>query len=179
MVTVFLDFDGVICTEGSYKVRYKYLWQQIYPNRYFPSGRRRQQFVDSMRGCDDAWHLTFQPECCGNVQTLLHFFPDSKLVLSTSWRHMFSLEEISGFLRANGIITPISGVTPMIGHRGAEIQAYCEEQGLKDTEIVALEDEEDLKPYNHRRVMTSFHGSHAGFRLNHLKHALRLLKDTP
>lgn len=177
--TVFLDFDGVIATSSSYKRRYQYLWKLSHGEVRFPRGSRLKRFIESCETDDRFFELVFSPTFCANVQKLLDY-TKADLVLSTSWRNVFTPEENNYFLSYNGITTVPVGQTPSRGidmynrGRGWEIHHYCLIHNLTPKDIIILEDEEDCKPYNGRMIRTSFYGPHSGFTEKHLKRALKL-----
>lgn len=178
---LFLDFDGVVATSGSYKRRYRHIWNELGRTGRLPTGKRLQQFVESVSTVDGAWELVFNPEMCERVQRLL-VLADADYVLSTSWRNMFPQEELEGFLAFNGLSQKAVGITPSVGldvfdrhKRGNQILRFCQEHGIDDARrIIILEDEEDCAPFESRVIRTSFNGPHAGFTEKHFLRAKRL-----
>lgn len=161
---VFLDIDGVLATEATYKV-----WRALGGCMYDRPQHRTE--------------VLFDPECVSLVQELLDA-TQAQVVVSSTWRNLYSWDFLTGLLADVGITSPIVGRTPHIKpkkmsqyiRRGDEIHAWLMEQSippeLKD--ILILEDEEDVRPYRKRQVKTTFYGPEAGFRERHLLSALKL-----
>lgn len=148
---VFLDIDGVLATEATW-------------DRWFADGGRPDR-----RG------LLFDEDCVKHVQALCERL-DAKVVVSSSWRELYSWEALVGLLRGAGLRAPIVGVTPLHPdrHRGAEIAAWMASHGLEDGDVLVLEDWEDVSPLQHRQVQPEFLGERAGFRREHLLAALAI-----
>ena len=161
MRVVVLDFDGVICTSGTYK-------------------RARVELVPQAWGSPTkTWTHPGEDLLCAdlaaNVQELC-VKAGAQIVLSTSWRNMYPLETLKGWLAAKRLTAEIVGVTPdLFGkRRGMEIDAWMAANGRTAPDIVILEDEEDVAPYRGRQIQTCFNGSRPGFTRRHLARALRL-----
>ena len=160
MRAVFLDFDGVICTSGTYKRATKVMVPQAW-------GPARLSWPNPLE--------LIAPPLVLNVSTLC-LRAEASIILSTSWRHQFTPPKLDEFLRATGLDASILilGVTPRLGHRGKEIEASVEAHGLTKNDICILEDEEDVTPFRGRQIKTSFVGSRSGFTERHLVRAFRL-----
>lgn len=183
--TLFLDFDGVIATDASYKRRYHYIWSQMYPAIPFPQRRHAwRTFAEECKTIEGHWELVFDPEKCKLVQDLLDY-TGADLVISSSWRNMFLMDEIVTFLSFNGIRTIPKGQTPSVGTmpyfhgRGWQIHRYCEANGITKEDIVIFEDLEDCEPFNGRVVRTKASGPREGLQYRHILQALRLWDITP
>ncbi len=88
----------------------------------------------------------------------------SVIVLTSTWRLTFNVDELVAMLRDKGLATArIAGVTPMIPHkrgRGQEIQAWldhaAESVGLEATGVVILDDLDDMLHLMPWLVQTTF-----------------------
>ena len=165
MRIVFLDFDGVITTSGTYKRATKVMVPQAW-------GEAKAVWPNPIE--------LITPDLVANVSTLC-LRAEAGIILSTSWRNEFTQPKLDEFLRATGLDAsiPILGVTPNTGHRGKEIAASVEAHGLTKNDICILEDEEDVSPFRGRQIKTSFVGSRPGFTARHLTRALRLFGLNP
>jgi len=163
--TVFLDFDGVICTSGTYKRATKVMVPQAWgpAEAMWPKANE-----------------LIAPDLVVNVSTLC-LRAEASIIFSTTWRELYPHDRLCGFLHEAGLDTsiPILGRTPSIGHRGKEIAASVEAHGLTKNDICILEDEEDVSPFRGRQIKTSFVGSRPGFTARHLTRALRLFGLNP
>lgn len=149
---VFLDIDGVLSTEDTYDAWYA-------AGR--PEGER---------------HTLLDPDCVALVNELCATL-EADVVVSSSWRAWLPWDDVVGALRRGGFTAPIVGRTPELAGqtRGAEIAAWIEAEGVDPSRVLILEDAEDVRPFAHRQVQTSFVGQDAGFRAEHLASALALL----
>lgn len=165
---MFLDFDGVLTTSGTYK-RWRKAGGDLIRNRHFKL------------------ELLFDPHCVEYAQQLCDMV-GAEVVLSTSWRTEHDLDDLKALLRQVGFTAPVIDKTPevypkkMSQHiiRGDEIAKWIEDYetqfriDIPKEEIIILEDAEDVSPYKDRQVRTSFSGTRAGFQKKHLHVGLRL-----
>ena len=151
MKVVFLDFDGVICTTSTYK-----RWRKT-------------------PGSSEHPEELFDRKLVANVQTLCER-SGAVVVLSTSWRHKFPLDDIRAWLEEAGLKAAVVGRTEYRGVRVNEISWYMGEHEpvLYPKDVVILEDAEPMLHLEGRTVRTTFEGPHPGFTERHLKYALRL-----
>lgn len=176
-VYLFLDFDGVVVTQASYRRYLEAMWEERSPGQYFPKGNRLLEFEAELNGQETPIWSMFDAKACAWVQRFVTV-TRAKIVLSTSWRNVYLPEENAAFLRLNGILEAPVGQTPSRGAtrgRGSQIEAYCIEHGIDASQIVIAEDEEDCHPYNHRVVRTTMDGLHPGFGEKQFHQALSLL----
>lgn len=111
----------------------------------------------------------FEPSCVAALQRLIKF-PDTRIVMTTSWRRGISTERFGELLAEQGIDSPVIGKTPYLTTRwdeqedtgrGHEIQAWLEENPLppfdpaREDAILILEDQEDLGPVRNRAYYTN------------------------
>lgn len=133
MKLLFLDMDGVLNSEQSAH----YFWWKKHD---------RQCYMQEWAELD--------PICCSNLNKLLEELPDCKVVISSTWRTHFELEEWDKhadeyFPALKGRIigkTPViresfRGFTP----RGVEITQWLKDNGHSDTPFVILDDNADME----------------------------------
>lgn len=171
MNIIFLDFDGVICTA------------QSYTDAEVTYGTTENGFPPSL-------HL-FDTKACGRVQEICDA-TGAVIVLSTTWRHMHTREEIVGFLQHHGITANVIDETPTrfewrnagSQYRGREIAMWMDDHPeVSYNDIVVLEDDvEAIKevPKVYARLVqtyfTSGENHEAGLQSHHVKQAIDLLK---
>ena len=157
-LTVFLDFDGVVCTTEDYN-----RWKR------FPLADRPANA-----------HVLFNVECVRAVDELTQPL-DAQVVLSTAWRLDHPFEELCQWLAGAGLRAPVVGATPgQPAARWEQIRAWMAPRGLKDEDVLVLEDEMPMGPLERRTCRTTFYGSRAGFRQRHVRTALRIAaRQTP
>jgi K+/H+ antiporter YhaU regulatory subunit KhtT len=119
MKVIFLDFDGVLNSEASFR---------------YEARRKSNRIPDSLSDV-----------CCSNLQYILEQAADVKLVISSTWRKMHTMEELRNFLNGrfvNG--SRIVSKTPSVfsGHRGHEIKLWLQENP-NVTQYVILDDDND------------------------------------
>lgn len=159
MRIVFLDFDGVVTTNSSYRgapcIEVPQAWgppETVWTN---PPG-------------------LLVPGLVANVQALCEA-SEASIVISSDWRKMHRFDDLVAWLRSSGLSAPVVGATPVLHTpRGLEIQAWVEQNSLTPQDLVILEDEEDVRPYRGRQVRTAFGGPRQGFTERHLRTALRM-----
>ena len=174
MNTIFLDIDGILATEATYRAVRTELWRRANPGRELPH-RRPASVLPPIETIRDAPIETvvglLDPECCERVVQLQQRI-EARVILTSSWRKVYGPEKLRDILGARGLV--YESVTPVLGHRGGEIRSEVERLGLAPETVVVLEDEEDVRPYNGRRVQPTFYGPRAGFQGRHLRQALAL-----
>lgn len=82
---------------------------------------------------------------------------DPIVVVSSTWRERYSPRALSECLRIHGYIGRLYGATPVLPgqNRGAEIHAWMTRKGIAASEIVILDDTEDMEHLAHRLVLTT------------------------
>jgi hypothetical protein len=80
----------------------------------------------------------------------------AKVVVSSSWRHHHTLDELTTILRERGFVGDLIDATPrMYGEsRGTEIRTWIRVQGVADLSIVVLDDEPPTAELDPRWVRT-------------------------
>jgi hypothetical protein len=119
MKVIFLDFDGVLNSEASFR-------------------------YETRRKLNDVGH-TLSAVACSNLQYILDQDADVKLVISSTWRKLHTLQELSNILGSyviNG--ARIVGKTPVMfsGDRAHEITMWLEDNP-NVTKYVILDDDYD------------------------------------
>ena len=103
MKVLFLDIDGVLCTHQEY-ARSEY--DPEYETHIYP----------------------FKKECVDNLNKILEQ-TDAKVVVSSTWRRLFSKENLQKIFKQNGLNADIFDVTPgtISGTRSREINLWLED----------------------------------------------------
>lgn len=128
MFIVFLDFDGVLVTEQGH----------FYYNQR--GEEKRKEFERSDRFC---------PIAVSNINYLCANVPELKVVISSSWRNRFSLEQIEMILKEDGFLHSdrLIGTTPVRSLSGDrrynEIMGFLERNpDLQVDDWIAIDDHE-------------------------------------
>ncbi len=181
MKILFLDFDGVICTEESYS-------------------KARKKYGVTHTGFPPSFTL-INPELVARVQEICDA-TQAKIVISSTWRYLHEWDEVTGFLTNHNLRAEVIGKTPddsnlpakkklsqflAIGMaRADEIAAWLEQNpDVSINDIVILDDDVgSFDPDEHsilrqRVVGTEFSDIppdiKAGLQPEHVQKAIRLL----
>ena len=174
MRVVFLDIDGVLATAHTYNVWRATIWDAKHPGQPKPRGRAKKAFKKDAINDVPADVNLLDADCCARVQRLCDL-TGAVIVISSSWRQDFNLDALQAMLASKGITAPIVGMTTTAGtHRGQQILDSVTKMGLTATDIVILEDDENVAPFNGRRIQPTFDSSRGGFQDRHLARALAL-----
>lgn len=134
MRVLFLDFDGVLnSTQTDFLSGFDF---EKYP------------FVDSV------YDLKFDGYLINVLNKVISFLPEVKIVISSSWRTHYTLEEIKNRMYLNGFkyATRIVGITPHTQiSRGMDIKEYCHANGID--EYCILDDSNDMLPEQMERFV--------------------------
>lgn len=111
MKVLFLDFDGVLNSEGSF----------LYETR------RRKQWKE--QGVKGPVNQTLCNVCTSNLQFVLDTYPELKVVISSTWRELFDLEWLKQHLLSYHIDGHrVIGRTPSLhNNRNKEIHAWLKD----------------------------------------------------
>lgn len=145
MKILFLDFDGVLNHEAHFRLR----------------GRQEKQMP---KGLDQSRRISMIcPIAASNLQTLLEEVPHLKIVISSTWREVFSLDEIKQTLDHFGVDS--SRVIGKTGshfgerrgyQRGTLIQDWLEDNGpFVDLKYAVLDDDDDMDAVRENFFRTS------------------------
>lgn len=118
MKVIFLDFDGVLNSEASFRMEIR---------------RKNSRVSDSLSAV-----------ACSNLQYILDQDSDIKIVISSTWRKIHTLVELGNILESYGVKAKIIGKTPVTfdGNRGREITSWLE-GNPNVTKFVILDDDSD------------------------------------
>jgi hypothetical protein len=160
MKVIFLDFDGVLNSQGSF----------LFETRKRKGMRKKnKQEIGPV-------NETLDPVCCSNFQYVLDKLPDVKIVISSSWRTMFDLEWLKSKLASYGIDSSrVIDKTPEIlfKDRGVEIEAWLNSHTeLNITAFAIIDDNFIGGGYEYEVVLTSWN---AGFTLEHARKTIQVL----
>lgn len=172
MKVIFLDFDGVLNNQGS----------------FIKETRKRKNFAkanntDEATACSLLGQVnhSLDETNASNFQYILEKHPDAKIVISSTWRLHFTLEQLEEKLMSYGVDAKgrIVGKTPRLlrgfnsAPRYSEIQEYLREHS-EITNYVILDDEEMYYVYKDRQALTHWW---TGLCFSHAKKAIDLLDD--
>ena len=135
MRVLFLDFDGVLNSVGSF----------IYNNRMNLLGLTQVPT-----------HESFCPVASSNLQYILEELPDVQVVVSSTWRKHKTINALKKIFETNNILPDrMIGVTPVDPdrYRGNEIKEYLDKHP-EVTSFVILDDDTDMIPYMDNLVKT-------------------------
>lgn len=119
MKVLFLDFDGVLNSEASFR------WEK----------RKKTIHIAN----------TLSPIACSNLQHILEQDRDVKIVISSTWRKIHTMVELQNILNSYGVeAARIIGKTPLTfsGDRGREIRQWLEDNP-NVTKYVIIDDDTD------------------------------------
>jgi hypothetical protein len=155
MKIIFLDFDGVLNSEAFCRAN---------GNRFLPE--------------------TLDVAAVARVNTLIAR-TGAKVVVSSTWRLGYSLDQLRGILARHGFSGEVLGVTPVIqdldedgifvtrkAPRGLEIQRWIDDQPEPPEAFVILDDDADMEHLAGRLVRTLFD---TGLGDEHVEAAVELL----
>lgn len=128
---LFLDMDGVLNSTQSAH----YFWRTKHGRKTF------------MEGFEELC-----PIACSNLDYLLEGFPDTKVVISSTWRLFHEIDEWNTKMKdvCPSIVGRVIGKTPRIGRlsegvqRGEEIRAWLDENALSTETFVIFDDDSDM-----------------------------------
>jgi hypothetical protein len=133
MKVIFLDFDGVLNSEGSFYYEY----------------RRRNGFKE--QNVKGPINETLCNVCASNFQYVLDTYPDAKIVISSTWRALFPLEWLkeklnSYHIKGNRVIdkTPDLFASMLNSNRGIEINQWLSEHPEVKHYIVIDDNDEGI-----------------------------------
>lgn len=156
MTVIFLDFDGVLNSEGSF---------------LYESNRRKRYKEQGVKG---PVMETLCNVCTANFQELLFQYPDAKVVISSTWREHFSLDWLREKLASYKIDSSrVIDKTPSDwgGNRGVEIQLWLNAHPEVDHYIIIDDNDWGIIDVHgkQRFIQTEWEGG--GFQTKHLTEA--------
>jgi hypothetical protein len=99
---------------------------------YNPSARRLRQ--------------DFDPKCVAVLNRLVKE-TGAKIVISSTWRHLYPLAKLRDIFEEAGFTGEIIGVTPIIINRGDEILKWIQDNNYEGHYLVIDDDVFDIEPY--------------------------------
>ncbi len=127
---IFLDIDGVLVKDDEVPIDDVELWEAV-----------------------DA---KFDPVCLQEFETVIRQYPNTKIVISSAWREMFTLAEIKSRF-SDDVANLIVGVTPLAKsvqkfYRHQEVLDYLNSNHLTKVAWVAIDDFASHFPINWLRM---------------------------
>ena len=153
MKIIFLDFDGVLNSR-----RWIEEHHHLFPDDHI--------FM----------HENVDEQAVARVQKIIDA-TGAKIVISSTWRLLNSLEKLKKLLAAHGLSGEVIGVTPRgnRGERGDEIQTWVDENGPIES-FVILDDDSDMAHLMDKLVQTTFD---LGLQDEHVDAAIQMLGVKP
>ena len=107
--------------------------------------------------------------CINNLNQIL-ILTNAKIVVTSTWRCTYNLEELQNIFINQGIEGEVVGITEQLGHRATEILTWVEENDID--EYVVIDDryaelEDDIPEENFFKL-----DQHIGLRDNDIKTAI-------
>lgn len=161
MKVIFLDFDGVINSAEFMKARHK---------------AKETKDIDRNSERDEKskfnWYISMISEEHVSRLNQIVKATGAKIVVSSTWRILHDVEELSAFLKAKGFIGEIIDRTPRFGGapRGEEITCWLDNN--KVDRFVILDDDSDMCGLKHKLVHTSWQ---TGLQPEHVVKAIEML----
>lgn len=164
-LTIFLDIDGVLNHAGKAFKTYKFQMSPSYGKWY---------------------KVEFSEDNLRNFNSLIDILGKERVdvVISSSWRQIFSLTELKNIFSYMSINCNITGVTKDLLYdcktkgRGDEINQYIIDNNLNKENIIILDDNDDMV-HDHlfeRFVQTEFYDEQSGgFQEKHIDQVLNIL----
>lgn len=157
---IFLDFDGVLNSGNNY-------------NRLVMSGQPAK----------DCYGTLFDAKCVRRLGKILER-TDAKIIITSSWRYVLSLEELNAMWSERSLPGAINGILPgdvllspdlYFPQRGVEIEEWFHRQSKKASECkyVILDDVLDFLPYQMPHVVCT--NPNKGITDENVEQAVRLL----
>jgi len=98
----------------------------------------------------------FNPKAVSNINLLISY-TRAKIVVSSTWRTQFTLQQLKDIFRSNGINGEVIDITSIGLTRGEEIQEWIDYHGV-ESYIVIDDQVKDILPYvDNRRVVKCEH----------------------
>jgi HAD domain in Swiss Army Knife RNA repair proteins len=160
MKVIFLDFDGVLNSATSF---------------LYESNRRNKNKEQGVKGAVNET-LSFQQ--CAALQVVLDHYPELKIVISSTWRELFSLDWLKEKLASYHIDSSrVIDRTPSSrgGDRGLEIQRWLTDHPDVTQYVVIDDNNWGIRAYhNDYFVQTTWEG---GFHIGHAYEVIEKLSN--
>ena len=141
---IFLDIDGVLRTHKS-DLEWSLKLNTPIPERVFD---RR-----------------FSPKAVSNINQLI-YYTRAKIVVSSTWRTQFTLQELKDIFRSNGITGEVIDKTQTGLTRGEEIQEWIDYHGTESYVVIDDQVKDIITYVDNRRVVKCDHS--IGFEVDEL-----------
>lgn len=135
MNVLFLDIDGVLNSSRWFKVSYEMR----------KSSRKKYEDALVKDYSNARWELDLSQELVNNLKRVMHKVESLNIVVSSTWRLHYSLDEFKDRLSKLLDISPnrIVGKTPrLFEHRGKEIKQWLDDRVVE--KFVILDDDSDM-----------------------------------
>jgi hypothetical protein len=156
---LFLDIDGVLATSATYR-----RW----------SCPHRHDWIT-----DPGWHCEgelLDPGCVERLNGLLDA-SGARVVVSSTWRELMPFARLVELLRGAGLKHHPVGVTPSLSaHRPDEIEHWMDARDVEPSQVVILDDAEDMLQLRGRWVQTTIAKGLTG---RHVRRAMQLWGGMP
>jgi hypothetical protein len=135
MNVLFLDIDGVLNSSNWFRVAYE------------TRKASRKKYEDALIAdySNARWELDLSQELVNNLKRIMYKVESLNIVVSSTWRMHYSVDELKDRLSKLLIISPdrIVGKTPrLFEHRGQEIQKWLDDHVVEKFAIV--DDDSDM-----------------------------------
>ena len=174
MKIVFLDIDGVICTQ-----------EEIFHD---PEKKKSGEIKieDYMRRVDGKWLHMFSPVAVAALNHITNT-TGAKLVISSTWRNK-GVDRLKIHFKEQGVTGEIIGITPYVYNeehkckmRGGEIQVWLDKNPGVES-FVILDDDSDMLHLLPRLVKTMWDdyektGEPEGLVMKHAEQAIKMLQE--
>lgn len=125
MSLIFLDIDGVLRT---------------------PVGDTEWSVEDSLPIPQIVFHRKFSKKAVANLNEIISY-TKSKVVITSTWRTKFSIEDLKSIFRRNKVYCDIIDFTYIGLNRGEEIQVWLDYHNYTDSYIVIDDQVNDILKY--------------------------------
>jgi len=124
--------------------------------------------------------LKFDEPCLTLFETVIQKHEHSRIVISSSWREVFSLEAIKSYFSSPAVAAQVIGVTPQLSYpiqyfRHQEVLLYLKQQGLEAQPWIAIDDIAQHYPPDAPIIVTN---AYVGFDEQAAKQLDRFLAST-
>ncbi len=142
---IFLDIDGVInpsCQQAQYRIDYS-LPEKVAKEKNNPKIAQLNMYLVNQI------YYNFHPESIAYIHKLIEEF-DVNIIITSSWRIIYSLEELKTMFSIFDLGQYIQGVTQKISPRMDAIQSYIDKNKIKAYLIL---DDFDMSSVFHYRFI--------------------------
>jgi len=98
----------------------------------------------------------FNPKAVSNINQLI-YYTKAKIVVSSTWRTQFTLQQLKDIFRSNGITGEVIDKTPIGLTRGEEICEWVDYHGTESYVVIDDQVKDILTYVDNRRVVKCEH----------------------